>query len=136
MRMGFAKQKLSALVNDYKKVISIFECKNGNKTRIEMLAAVRSVSLTRIFTATNTLQKASTAFHLLRSVSSSASSFSASRFQIRSMADSSHAPFKKVQIHRDNTVSFLLSFKFIQIDSFWSFQFLFSFLPPLLGCFG
>ncbi|KAJ9176883.1 hypothetical protein P3X46_012151 [Hevea brasiliensis] len=65
-----------------------------------MLAAILSPSsATRVFTPT-TLHKPPTTFSFLRPFSLP---LSASRFQVRAMADSASAPFKKIAIHRDDT---------------------------------
>ncbi|XP_037492431.1 protein usf isoform X1 [Jatropha curcas] len=65
-----------------------------------MPAAILSPSsASRIFTST-TLLKPSTASSLLRTLSPS---LSASRFQVRAMADSASALFKKIQIQREDT---------------------------------
>ncbi|OAY33079.1 protein usf [Manihot esculenta] len=65
-----------------------------------MLAAVLSPSSpTRVF-ASATLRKPPATFSRLWPFSSS---LCASRFQVRAMADSASAPFKKIQIQRDDT---------------------------------
>ncbi|EEF37559.1 protein usf [Ricinus communis] len=61
-----------------------------------LAAAIRSLSPS----STSSIFNKSALPPLLRSLSPSLSN---SRFQIRSMADSASSPFKKVQIHRDNT---------------------------------